>query len=174
MADKVQKIREWVKARLDENTSKQSLPQFYGMMEEDARFLDFLDSLQDKPVSENLEEEIERFNSQPESNHYKQTARHFANWQKGQMMKNIWKPTDGDDLPEYEREVVVFTQNFPNDAGIMSVAIAHRPNPNGWDGKSLSIGKVEHYTPKTYDKGGWNIPDVKYWLDVELPKEIEL
>jgi hypothetical protein len=88
-----------------------------------------------------------------------------------QMMKNIWKPADGDDLPEIDREVVVFTQDFPNDAGIMSVAIAHRPNPDGWDGKSLSTGKVEHYTPKTYDKGGWNIPNVKWWLDVYLPKE---
>lgn len=85
-----------------------------------------------------------------------------------------WKDAQGDDLPEYDREVVVFTQNFPNDAGIMSVAIAHRPNPNGWDGKSLTTGEVEHYTPKTYGKGGWNIPNVKYWLDVELPKEIEL
>ena len=36
------------------------------------------------------------------------------------------------------------------------------------------VERDEHYTPKTYDKGGWNIPDVKYWLDVELPKEIEL
>lgn len=54
MTDRVQKIREWVKSRLDENASKQSLPQFYGMMEEDARFLDFLDSLQEEPVSEDL------------------------------------------------------------------------------------------------------------------------
>ena len=52
MTDKIQKIREWVKARLDENASKQSLPQFYGMMEEDARFLDFLDSLQEEPKEE--------------------------------------------------------------------------------------------------------------------------
>lgn len=85
-----------------------------------------------------------------------------------------WIDAQGDDLPEYEREVVVFTQNFPDDAGIMSVAIAHRPNPDGWDGKSIATGEVEHYTPETYDKGGWNIPNVKYWLDVELPKEIEL
>ena len=28
--------------------------------------------------------------------------------------------------------------------------------------------------PKTYGEGGWNIPDIVYWLDVELPKEIEL
>lgn len=90
------------------------------------------------------------------------------------VLNNLWKPADGEDLPEFEREVVVFTQNFPDDAGIMRVAIAHRPDPKGWDGKSIVTGKIEHYTPKTYDKGGWNIPDVKYWLDIELPKEIEL
>lgn len=27
-----------------------------------------------------------------------------------------------------------------------------------------------HYGVQTYDKGGWNIPDVKFWLDCELPK----
>lgn len=88
--------------------------------------------------------------------------------------ENLWKPADGNDLPEIDREVIVFTQNFPDDAGIMSVAIAHRPNPNGWDGKSITTGKVEHYTPKTYGNGGWNIPNIVYWLDVEIPKEIEL
>ena len=93
---------------------------------------------------------------------------------KEQMMKNIWKDAQGDDLPEYEREVVVFTQNFPHNAGMMMVAIGHRPTPEGYDGKSLTTGEIKHYTPKTYDKGGWNIPDVKYWLDVVLPKEIEL
>lgn len=84
--------------------------------------------------------------------------------------KNIWKPADGDNLPEIDREVVVFTQNFPDDAGIMKVAIAHRPNPNGWDGRNILTGEVNHYTPKTYDNGGWSIPDVKYWLDLDLPK----
>ena len=83
---------------------------------------------------------------------------------------NLWKPADGDYLPEIDREVVVFIQNFPEDAGIMKVAIAHRPNPNGWDGRSILTGEVDHYTPKTYDKGGWNIPDVKWWLDLDLPK----
>ena len=82
---------------------------------------------------------------------------------------DLWKPADGDVLPEIDREVVVFTQNFPNDAGIMKVAIAHRPNPNGWDGRNILTGEVDHYTPKTYDKGGWNIPDVKWWLDLDLP-----
>ena len=83
----------------------------------------------------------------------------------------LWKDAQGDELPEYDREVVVFTQDFPNDAGIMAVAIGHRPNPEGWDGKSLSTGKVEHYTPQCYDIGGWNIPSVKYWLDLSLPEE---
>ena len=94
-----------------------------------------------------------------------------------QMMENLWKPADGDDLPEYEREVVAFQEIFPTDVDVPSllkIVIAHRPNPEGYDGKSLTTGEVEHYTPKTYDKGGWNIPDVKWWLDCLMPKEIEL
>ena len=67
----------------------------------------------------------------------------------------------------------MFTQNYPDNAGMMMVAIGHRPTPEGFDGKSLTTGEVEHYTPKTYAKGGWNIPNIVYWLDVELPKEIE-
>ena len=83
--------------------------------------------------------------------------------------KTAWKSADGDYLPEIDREVVVFTQNFPDDAGIMKIAIAHRPNLNGWDGRNILTGKVDHYTPKTYDNGGWNIPDVRWWLDLDLP-----
>ena len=97
----------------------------------------------------------------------KQACLEIASW----VEQNLWHPADGDDLPEIDREVVVFTQNFPNDAGIMKVAIAHRPNPNGWDGRNILTGEVDHYTPKTYDKGGWNIPDVKWWLDLNLPME---
>ena len=82
-----------------------------------------------------------------------------------------WRSADGNYLPEIDREVVVFTQDFPNDAGIMKVTIAHRPNPNGWDGRNILTGEVNHYTPKTYDKGGWNIPDVRWWLDLDLPME---
>lgn len=89
----------------------------------------------------------------------------MASW----VEQNLLKSADGDELPELEREVVVFTQNFPNDAGIMKVGIAHRPNPNGWDGRNILTGEVNHYTPKTYDKGGWSIPDVKIWLDAPLP-----
>ena len=131
-----------------------------------------IQALQEEPVSEDLESEIDYLSKRyPEVSFAKlsRIAVRVVKWQK----ENLWKPADGDDLPEYEREVVVFTQIFPDDTEMMRVAIGHRPNPNGWDGKSLSTGNVEHYTPKTYDKGGWNIPDVKYWLDVELPKEMD-
>lgn len=75
---------------------------------------------------------------------------------------NLWKPADGDDLPEIDREVIVLLSNN-------KVCYAHRPNLNGWDGRNILTGEVDHYTPKTYDKGGWNIPDVRWWLDLDLP-----
>ena len=93
---------------------------------------------------------------------------------KKKTMKELWKSAEGSDLPIFDREVIVLTQPYPLENSEYAVYFAHRPNPNGWDGKSLSTGKVEHYTPKTYGEGGWNIPDIVYWLDVDLPKEIEL
>lgn len=75
---------------------------------------------------------------------------------------NLWYPADGDDLPEIDREVIVLLTNG-------KVCFAHRPNPNGWDSRNLLTGEVNHYTPKTYDKGGWSLPDVKIWLDAPLP-----
>ena len=89
-------------------------------------------------------------------------------------MKELWKLAEGSDLPIFDREVIVLTQPYPLEGSEYAVYFAHRPDPKGWDGKSVTTGKVEHYTPKTYGNGGWNIPDVKFWLDVELPKEIEL
>lgn len=86
---------------------------------------------------------------------------------------NLWKPADGEDLPEIDREVIVLTQPYPLERNEYAVSFAHRPNPNGWDGKSVTTGEIEHYTPKTYGKCGWNIPDIILWLDVELPKEIK-
>jgi len=82
-----------------------------------------------------------------------------------------WKSAEGSDLPIFDREVIVLTQTYPLEGNEYAVSFAHRPNPDGWDGKSIATGKVEHYTPKTYGKGGWNIPNIMYWLDVELPKE---
>ena len=77
-----------------------------------------------------------------------------------------WKDAQGDDLPEIDREVIALLDNG-------KVVFAHRP-PEYWDGKNIITGKVTRNYPKTYDKGGWNQPNVKWWLDVKLPKEIEL
>lgn len=85
--------------------------------------------------------------------------------------KNLWHDAQGNDLPPIDKEVIVLIQPYPLEGNEYAVSFAHRPNPNGCDGKSLTTGKVEHYTPKTYNKGGWNIPDVEWWLDVEMPQK---
>lgn len=63
-----------------------------------------------------------------------------------------WKPADGDNLPEIDREVIAIIIEY----GYYKTVFAHRPNPNG--------------DAICYDKGGWNMPDIRYWLDLELPK----
>jgi len=175
MTDKVQKIREVIEKRYEcwrEKESKSHSIESEIRMSECKHLLLMLDSLQEEPVSEDLEKEVGNYikmngyDCLDSIEEVKYIANYFAKWGKN----HLWKPADGEDLPEIEREVVVFTQNFPDDAGIMRVAIAHRPDPKGWDGKSIATGKVEHYTPKTYGKGGWNIPDVVMWLDLDIPK----
>ena len=84
---------------------------------------------------------------------------------KKKTMKELWKSAEGPDLPIFDRGVIALLDNGKG-------VFAHRP-PEYWDGKDIDTGKVTRYYPKTYDKGGWNIPDVKFWLDVKLPKEIE-
>lgn len=79
-------------------------------------------------------------------------------------LANLWHDAQGDDLPEIDREVIVLCDNG-------KVCFEHRPDPNGWDGKNILTGEVTHYTPQTYDKGGWNFPNIKWWLDVNIPKE---
>lgn len=95
-------------------------------------------------------------------------ARAVAAIAREETIENLWKDAQGDDLPEINREVIALVQDW-DDAGIYTVVFAHRPDPKGWDGKSLSTGEVSHYEPKTYNKGGWNLPEVKYWLDLDLP-----
>ena len=74
---------------------------------------------------------------------------------------HLWKSADGEDLPEIDREVIAILNNG-------KVVFAHRP-PEYWDGKNISTGEVTRYYPKKYDKGGWNQPDVKWWLDCTMP-----
>ena len=50
--------------------------------------LSYIDSLSEEPVSEDLENEIQRYYVEwDEHPQYVQTARHFANWQKEQLEK---------------------------------------------------------------------------------------
>jgi hypothetical protein len=95
-----------------------------------------------------------------------------------ETLQGLWKDAQGDDLPEIDREVIVLINydapsNVPHGEGYSTyrVGFGHRPNPDGWDGRNLDTGEVTHYEPKLYDKGGWNGPDIAYWLDLELPIE---
>ena len=76
--------------------------------------------------------------------------------------QSLWKPADSDDLPEIDREVIALLSNG-------KVVYAHRPQEY-WDGKNIVTGGVTRHYPVRYDKGGWNQPNVKWWLDLELPK----
>lgn len=81
---------------------------------------------------------------------------------------NLWKPADGNNLPEIDREVIALTEENEH----YKVVFAHRP-PEHWDGKNLLTGEITTYTPKRYDKGGWNQPNIKWWLDSKLPIKYE-
>ena len=138
--------------------------------------------LQEEPVSEDLphihhRDTLDEFAYQcaydlsndwaketPEWKDVKTACKLGAQWQK----EHLWKPADGDDLPEIDREVIAI---LDYDFGHYKVVYAHRPNPNGWNGTNIDTGEKEHFEPEIYDKGGWNQPHILYWLDARLPYE---
>ena len=144
--------------------------------------ISFIDSLQEEPVSEDLphirhRDTLDEFAYQcaydlsndwaketPEWKDVKTACKLGAQWQK----EHLWKPADGDDLPEIDREVIAI---LDYDFGHYKVVYAHRPNPNGWNGTNIDTGEKEHFEPEIYDNGGWNQPHVLYWLDAKLPYE---
>ena len=74
-------------------------------------------------------------------------------WLRSLTTTSLWKDAQGQDLPPIEKEVIAL-EECPS--GSLKVVYAHRPNPNG--------------DAKIYDRGGWNIPNLKYWLDYPLPE----
>lgn len=98
--------------------------------------------------------------------HIKNAFKAGANWQK----VNLWKDAQGDDLPEIDREVIVLYQRYPLEGNEYAVGFAHRPKEY-WDGKNIDTGEVTRYYPKRYDKGGWNSPNIKWWLDCPYRQE---
>lgn len=73
--------------------------------------------------------------------------------------KNLWYDAQGDNVPEYGREVIVIRRNG-------MICYGHRPNP-----KEYVMVEGKKCFAKTYDKNDWNIPDIALWLDVEVPEE---
>ena len=72
-----------------------------------------------------------------------------------------WKSADGGELPAIDREVIALTTEG-------KVVFAHRPKES-WRGKNIDTGEVTTYYPERYGAGQWNIPDIKWWLDIEIP-----
>jgi hypothetical protein len=75
-------------------------------------------------------------------------------------------------LPEINEEVIALTNQMNGKTldTARRICYAHRPDPKGWDGRSLDTGEVKHYDVVTYD--GWNIPGVKFWMPLpKIPEE---
>lgn len=77
-------------------------------------------------------------------------------------------------LPPVDEEVIVLSDEMHGKKLLSAchISYGHRPNPEGWDGKSIFTGKVTHHNVVTYD--GWNIPGVKYWMPMPKIKEEEV
>ena len=91
--------------------------------------------------------------------------------------KAMWHEDTDDEslLPPYDEEVIALeaiVDPTANDCIVgYRVCFAHRPDPKGYDGKSMTTGEVEHYEPKLYGKGGWSIPVALWMKEPPLPKE---
>lgn len=166
MTDKVQKIRAFLVGIADADGVSTILAKAI-----EKKILPYIDSLQKEPVSEEWIDVAKQYVKEHVIGIDKVTFSiatdmfiSGAKWQKA----HNWKPADGDDLPEYDKEVIAI---LDYDFGHYKVVYAHRPNPNGWNGTNIDTGEKEHFEPEIYDKGGWNQPHVLYWLDAKLPYE---
>lgn len=74
--------------------------------------------------------------------------------------ENLWYDAQGDNVPEYGREVIVIGRDG-------KIFYGHRPDP-----KEVTMVEGKPYHSKTYDKNGWNWPDIALWLDVEVPDKL--
>jgi len=116
-----------------------------------------------------IRKEVERIQLHSQSEILRQVLEYIDKVEK--EPDDIWKLADGDDLPEIDREVIVLTQRYPLEGSEYAVTFAHRPYKRKYIGKSLTTGNIETFENKTYDKGGWNQPDVKWWLDCDWPNK---
>jgi hypothetical protein len=184
VAEMIRKINRCKKILLDIRT-RQNKDYYQGMSEAYKEMISFLSTLEmnevdtihpiddivsNDPISKDLEEEAENYPSiirtisQQWEAEVESAFIASAKWQKGKL----WKNAQGDDLPEIDREVVVLYEPYRLEgSGECAVGFAHRP-PERWYGRNLD-GEEHVFEPKTYDKGKWNIPNVVWWLDLDLP-----
>jgi hypothetical protein len=118
----------------------------------------------EEPVSNDLEEAANDYAHDLVHDDVFETFIDGALWQK----EHLWKDAQGDDLPEIDKEVIALIEAF----GHYKVIFAHRVDENAEIHTSID-GKPLVLHPKRHGKGGWNIPDVKFWLDLNLPKTEE-
>ena len=84
--------------------------------------------------------------------------------------ESLWhKANDPNDLPEIDREVIAL-QGM--EGGGHRIVFAHRP-VESYIGKDIFTGKKTKRFPKRYGKGQWNMENVEWWLDVDLPKNVK-
>ena len=82
---------------------------------------------------------------------------------------------DESKLPPYDEEVIALeaikVKNLISEVIGYRICFAHRVDPNGYTGKSMLTGKVEHYDAVGHGKGGWNIDIVLWHPAPKLPKK---
>ena len=80
--------------------------------------------------------------------------------------EELWHDAQGDVLPPIDEEVIVLCDDGH---GGYKVCFWHRP-VESYTGISITNhSEMEEYYPERYGKGGWNISDVRWWLDCNLP-----
>lgn len=84
---------------------------------------------------------------------------------------NKWHDAQKDFLPPVGKEVLVLVQRYKDDPEHLSVCFGHRVNTEDTIQFTLD-GKIHDIHPQAFDEGGWNIPDVKWWTEFELPKNL--
>lgn len=80
-----------------------------------------------------------------------------------------WHKAQGNDLPPIDKEVIAL-QGLKG--GGVRIVFAHRPQES-WVGVSIGTRERAIHRPKRYGKGKWNMPNVRYWLNLDLPKRYD-
>ncbi len=144
-------------------------PLRWGEKETTSKVLDFIDSNPEDTTSKDLREaaikytvEVKGYPGIANKTDKKVLKAYKAgvNWRQ----KHLWHDAQGDDLPAIDREVIALQGR--------KVVFAHRPYKytKVWN---EDLGEKQIVEVMRYDKGGWNMEGVTYWLDAPLPEGIE-